>query len=86
MAEAGDHSDPCLFTKRAKRGTGSSAVDGVVMITRSKVQWQPNDPSKAQPSVIELGAITSEHPQSLGELPAGRWQRQMPSQPQLLPF
>ncbi len=55
-----DSSDPCLFTKRAQRGTGSSAVDGVCMISKAKVRWQPNDPSKGQPALIDITAITSE--------------------------
>jgi hypothetical protein len=61
----GEAGDPCLFTKRAQRGTGSSAVDGVCMITKSKVKWQPNDPSQGQPAVIDISAITSEPPPPL---------------------
>lgn len=55
-----DSSDPTLFTSRAQKGMGASAVDGVCMITKSKVKWQPNDPSKGQPAIIDIGAITSE--------------------------
>lgn len=49
-----------LFTKRAQRGTGQNAVDGVCLITRTKVRWEPSDPSKAQTAVLEISAITSE--------------------------
>ena len=53
-------SDPVLFTRRCTRGTGASAAEGVCLLTKSKVRWQPNDPSKAQPAVIDIAAITSE--------------------------
>lgn len=53
-------SDAALFTKKAQKGTGSNAVDGVCMISKSKVTWEPSDPSKAKPAVIEISAITSE--------------------------
>lgn len=56
-----ENSDPTLYTRRAKRGTGASAVEGVCMITRSKVKWQPSDPSKAESAVIDVGAITREY-------------------------
>jgi hypothetical protein len=61
----GEATDPCLFTKWAQRGTGSSAVDGVCMITKTKVKWQPKDPSRGQPAVIDISAITSEPPPAL---------------------
>ena len=52
--------DVCLFTKRATKGTGASAVPGVCMITKSKVKWEPSDPSRAQPVVLDINAITRE--------------------------
>ncbi|KAL4434287.1 hypothetical protein ABPG75_000728 [Micractinium tetrahymenae] len=55
MAES---SDPTLYTRRAKRGTGANAVEGVCMITRSRVKWQPSDRSKGEAAVIDIGAIT----------------------------
>ncbi|PSC72434.1 putative RNA polymerase II transcription factor B subunit 1-1 [Micractinium conductrix] len=55
MAES---SDPVLFTRRAQRGTGAAAVDGVCMVSRSRVRWQPNDPSKGQPATLDVAAIT----------------------------
>ena len=57
---AAEPSDPVLFTKKAQRGTGANAVDGVVMISRGRVRWEPSDPSKAQPTVIEHAQIISE--------------------------
>ena len=57
MAES---SDPVLFTRRAQRGTGAAAVDGVCMVSRSRVRWQPNDPSKGQPATLDVAAITRE--------------------------
>ena len=56
-------SEPCLLNKRAQRGTGAAAVDGVCMISKSSVRWQPNDPSKAQAALVDISAITSERPQ-----------------------
>ena len=63
MAES---SDPVIFTKKAQRGTGANAVDGVCMISRTKVKWEPSDPSKAQPTVIEISSITSKQPCASG--------------------
>lgn len=57
MAES---SDPVLLTKRASKGAGAAAVEGVCIISKSKVKWQPNDPSQAQSVVMELSSITSE--------------------------
>jgi hypothetical protein len=52
-------SDAAIFTKKAQKGTGANAVDGVCMISKSKVTWEPSDPSKAKPAIIEISAITS---------------------------
>lgn len=57
MAESGD---AVLFSRRAQKGTGANAVDGVVMISKAKVRWEPSDPSKAQPAVVDISAIISE--------------------------
>lgn len=53
-------SEPCLLTKRAQRGTGAAAVDGVCSLSKKSVRWQPNDPSKGQPALVDIAAITSE--------------------------
>ena len=52
--------DVCLFTKRATKGTGASAVPGVCMITKSKVKWEPSDPSRAQPVVLDINASAAQ--------------------------
>ncbi len=61
MAES---SDPLLLTKRAEKLSkpgAASGVPGVLMITRAKVRWQPNDPSSGEATaVLEVDKITSE--------------------------
>lgn len=52
--------DPVLRTWRAQRGTGASAIDGVLMVSRTRVKWEPSDPTKAQPSQIDISMIQSE--------------------------
>jgi len=59
MAES---SDSLLLSKKAsKLNKGSDGLPGTLLITESKLKWQPDDRGAAKPVVIEIASITSKH-------------------------
>jgi hypothetical protein len=56
MAES---SDPLLLTKSARKlFKGTEGVPGVLLVSRSKVRWMPDEGTDAKPATLLISSIT----------------------------
>lgn len=57
-----ESSDPLLLSKKAsKLVKGGEGLPGTLLITQSKVKWNPDDKTAAKGVVIEISSITSKN-------------------------